>query len=105
MEQLLSQWKDVNTGYQKRSSWAGFHYMEKSFSKIVGDLFLDNPDAESGGTPGTDDETKATNRTGNYSVLMKLDSNIPQLLPMAGRRIKIYYTITFNLKVQALFYR
>ena len=36
-----------------------------------------------------DDETEGTNRTGNYSVLMKLDSNIPQLLPMAGRRIKI----------------
>ena len=30
-------------------------------------------------------------RTGNYSVLMTLDKNIPQLLPMDGRRIKIYH--------------
>ena len=28
----------------------------------------------------------------NYSVLMKLNSDVPQLLPMAGRRIKIYYS-------------
>ena len=36
-------------------------------------------------------ETEATNRTGNYSVLMTLDYKIPQLIPMAGRRIKIYH--------------
>ena len=36
-------------------------------------------------------ETEATNRTGNYSVMMKLEYKIPQLIPMAGRRIKIYH--------------
>ena len=36
-------------------------------------------------------ETEAINRTGNYSVLMELDYKIPQLIPMAGRRIKIYH--------------
>ena len=38
-----------------------------------------------------DSEDDGTNRTGIYSVKMKLDMDIPQLLPMAGRRIKIYY--------------
>ena len=39
------------------------------------------------------DETGANgnNRTGNYSVMMRLDRDIPQLLPMCGRRIKIYH--------------
>ena len=36
-------------------------------------------------------DTIGANRTGNYSVLMKLESPIPQLLPMCGRRIKIYH--------------
>ena len=36
-------------------------------------------------------ETIGANRTGNYSVLMRLESPIPQLLPMCGRRIKIYH--------------
>ena len=31
------------------------------------------------------------NRTGNYTVMMKLDRPIPQLLPMCGRRIKMYH--------------
>ena len=36
-------------------------------------------------------ETGASNRTGNYSVMMNLEYKIPQLIPMAGRRIKIYH--------------
>ena len=32
-----------------------------------------------------------TNRSGNYSVHIKLKQDIPQLLPILGRRIKIYY--------------
>ena len=48
-------------------------------SELEEDYFLDKK------------ETEATNRTGNYSVLMKLESNIPQLIPMNGRRIKIYH--------------
>ena len=36
-------------------------------------------------------ETEATNRTGNYSVMMTLEYKIPQLIPMAGRRIKVYH--------------
>ena len=31
------------------------------------------------------------NRTGNYTVMMKLDRPIPQLLPMCGRRVKMYH--------------
>ena len=42
-------------------------------------------------------ETEALNRTGNYSVLMKLDSSIPQLIPMNGWRIKIYQRGIVNL--------
>ena len=48
-------------------------------SELVEDVFEDNEDSE------------GTNATGIYSVKMKLIHNIPQLLPMAGRRIKIYY--------------
>ena len=48
-------------------------------SDLVEDVFEDNEDSE------------GTNATGIYSVKMKLFHNIPQLLPMAGRRIKIYY--------------
>ena len=32
------------------------------------------------------------NRTGNYSITMRLEKNIPQLLPMCGRRIKMYHS-------------
>ena len=39
------------------------------------------------------DENQKTgnNRTGNYSITMRLEKNIPQLLPMCGRRIKMYH--------------
>jgi hypothetical protein len=36
-------------------------------------------------------ETGGNNRTGNYSVMMILEHKIPQLLPMNGRRVKIYH--------------
>ena len=36
-------------------------------------------------------ETESTNRTGNYSVMMTLDYKMPQLIPMVGRRVKIYH--------------
>ena len=35
------------------------------------------------------------NRTGNYSVMMRLDNTIPQLLPMCGRIIKMYQWISY----------
>ena len=40
------------------------------------------------------DENQRTgnNRTGNYSIMMRLEKNIPQLLPMHGRRIKMYHS-------------
>ena len=60
-------------------------------SELVEDLFLDDPEAESNLTDGTGGEPVGTKRTGNYSVLMKLESIIPQLLPMAGRRVKIIF--------------
>ena len=37
------------------------------------------------------DALEGTNRTGVYSIKMKLDTAIPQLLPMSGRRIKMYH--------------
>ena len=48
-------------------------------SDLVEDVFKDDTD------------TDGTNRTGNYSVKMKLEKQIPQWLPMSGKRIKIYY--------------
>ena len=36
-------------------------------------------------------ESKGTNRTGTYVVKVKLDKDIPELLPVAGRRIHISY--------------
>ena len=50
-------------------------------SKLVEDTFRDESANPSMGN----------NRSGNYSVLMKLEKNIPQLLPMCGRRIKMYH--------------
>ena len=46
---------------------------------LVEDVFEDSEDSE------------GENTTGIYSVKMKLHSNIPQFLPIDGRRIKIYY--------------
>ena len=48
-------------------------------SELVEDVFEDSEDSE------------GTNATGIYSVKIKLANDIPQLLPMDGRRIKIYY--------------
>ena len=48
-------------------------------SELVEDCFKDEND------------TEGTNRTGFYSIKMKLDQDIPQMLPMSGRKIKIYY--------------
>jgi hypothetical protein len=36
-------------------------------------------------------DTAGTNRTGSYSIKMKLDLDISQMLPISGRKIKIYY--------------
>ena len=38
-----------------------------------------------------DEDSEGDNSTGIYSVKMKLKRNIPQFLPIDGRRIKIYY--------------
>ena len=35
--------------------------------------------------------SEGNNRTGNYTVMMKLDKQIPQLLPMCGKRVKMYH--------------
>ena len=40
----------------------------------------------------TDDgDSDGTNRTGVYSVKMEIHHDIPQLLPMSGKRIRVYY--------------
>ena len=48
-------------------------------SDLVEDVFEDGEDSE------------GENATGIYSVKVKLNHNIPQLLPMDGKRVKIYY--------------
>ena len=58
------------------------HYGEIT-SKIVEELF------EDGVSKAT--ENDGTNRTGTYALRIKLKKNIPQLLPMLGKRIKIDY--------------
>ena len=47
-------------------------------------------------------ETTGNNRSGNYSIMMKLKRNIPQLLPMCGRRIKMYHAGITKLCTQCL---
>ena len=48
---------------------------------MVEDLFLDNLDGErvDDGENVSDSGADGTNRTGNYSVVMRLESNIPQI--------------------------
>ena len=58
-------------------SWLGLY--GEVLSDVVEDVFEDSEDSE------------GTNATGIYSVKMKLSDDIPQLLPMDGRRIKVYY--------------
>ena len=52
-------------------------------SNITEDLFVDGCDQSS--------EEGGTNRTGNYSVQIRLNKPIPQLIPILGKRIKINY--------------
>ena len=52
-------------------------------SEIAEDLFDDGSDPMTG--------AGGTNRTGNYSVKIRIKKAIPQLLPILGRRIKINY--------------
>ena len=59
-------------------------------SKLVEDTFRDES-----ATP-----SKGNNRSGNYSVMMKLEKDIPQLLPMCGRRIKMYHASITKLCTQ-----
>ena len=54
------------------------HYGEVT-SDLVEDVFEDNEDSE------------GDNATGIYSVKMKLNKAIPQLVPIGGKRLKIYY--------------
>ena len=54
------------------------HYGEIK-TELEEDLFKDS------------NETGGNNRTGNYSIMMILEHKIPQLLPMNGRRVKIYH--------------
>ena len=58
-------------------SWLGTYGEVQS--ELVEDVFEDSDDSE------------GTNATGIYSVRVKLNCDIPQLLPMDGRRVKIYY--------------
>ena len=56
-----------------------------------GELASDIKEAlfEDGGDPH--EAVDGTNRTGNYNVRIKLRGDIPQLLPILGKRIRVYY--------------
>ena len=54
------------------------HYGE-ILTDLVEDVFEDEEDSE------------GTNATGIYSIKMRLEKHIPQLLPLDGRRVKVYY--------------
>ena len=69
-------------------SW--LRHFETIESELEEDFFIDKKERES------------TNRTGNYSVLMKLEANLPQLIPMNGRQIKIYHKGIIKLTPTAL---
>ena len=59
------------------------NYYGELQSDIVEELFEDGKT----GNP----ETEGTNRTGTYIVCIKLSRDIPELLPVSGRRIWISY--------------
>ena len=54
-------------------------------SELVEDAFDDSEDLE------------GKNSTGTYSIKMKLNTPIPNFLPIDGRRIKVYYRGTRKL--------
>ena len=58
-----------------------------NFGEIVSDITEELFD--DGGDPFTGAD--GTNRTGNYNVRIKLAKDVPQLLPILGKRIKIHY--------------
>jgi hypothetical protein len=62
-----------------------------------GELVSDIKEAlfEDGGDPL--EAADGTNRTGNYNVKIKLNGDIPQLLPILGKRIRIFYPGTPRL--------
>ena len=60
------------------------------YGTLVGDLTLEKEDYE----VSKEEEERYRGvvlGTGNLTIKMRLDHPIPQLLPMAGKRIKIYY--------------
>jgi hypothetical protein len=74
-----SRWKATTIGSQRRLG-EFLDFFGEMKSKILEDLF-DDPHSELCGT----------NCTGTNSVKIKLSSDIPQLLPIMGKRVKIYY--------------
>jgi hypothetical protein len=68
--------------------WLGMY--GEVLSELVEDVFEDDKDSE------------GDNTTGIYSVKMRLNCNIPQLLPMDSRRIKIYYRNIIKLCTSCL---
>ena len=57
--------------------------------KIVEELFEDGLRAVNGGDQPQEDQ--GTNRTGTYVVKIRLHSEVPELLPIDGRRVRISY--------------
>ena len=73
----------VNIESLSKNYWILLATMAKS--DIVKELF------EDGGTGNP--ETDVTNQTGIYVTKVRLNRDIPELLPVAGRRIRISYLV------------
>jgi hypothetical protein len=58
-----------------------------NFGEIVSDI--KEPLFDDDGDPNAAED--GNNQTGNYNVKIKLNQDIPQLLPILGKRIRIHY--------------
>ena len=67
-------------------------------SDIVKDLFLDDPENESTPSNDTGGESVGTNGTGNYSVLMKLNTNIT--VELKTTNTNLVYSLVLNMLEQ-----
>ena len=61
------------------------------YGEVVSEIEEDFYVIEHDSSEEDDGDTSGSNRSGIYSVKVKLDRDIPYLLPMCGKRIKIYY--------------
>ena len=61
------------------------------YGEVVSEVEEDFYVIEHDSSEEDEEDSSGANRSGIYSVKVKLDRDIPYLLPMCGKRIKIYY--------------